>query len=817
MQFYRALPVAPSRSGRAECGTGVTGRWNRPFFVSPGGWRRRQQRPALPVGMDSVAGSGRRRVSAEVLEELGGRRIDHHHIALLAEARLVGFEAPVELGELGIATERIRIDARCLGIALPLQLLGITVRVGDGDLALPVGVCADLLAFGGTGGAEFVRHALALGFHAAIDRLGNGLDVIDAGDADIDDIHAPGLAALDDLQDFLLHVRHERVALGGQQLLDRAAVDLFLEGIADDPVQLQGAGVLVEADVADVLRRVGDAPAHVPVDHHALLFSGQHGLRVGAIQREQALVDVAHVLERRGQLEIEARLGDDFLDLPQLVHHAELALVHDEQRGAEQGEHHQQGGNDESDSVHDCLSLGLAGFTVPGAAGVARAGIDGKCLGGTGRYGRRRRCRRSFRGGCRRSAALRDVLHDLVQREVEQVRTLARIHQHLGDVRVDLLHGLEVHAVTGDLRRLLVLGEHGAEALGIALRLGDDPRLVGSGFLGEPGSGTDRTGNHVVGIGLGFVLRALALLTSLQHVVERGLYLLGRAHATLLQVNANHFDADLVAVQDGLHEGADAGGDLVALLGQRGIHAHLADDLAHGRLGHLDHGFTGVAAFEQPGPGIVQAVLDGELDLDDVLVLGEHGGLAQAGTLDDAVTADVGGADLGDEHQFVPLDGVRQAPVEAGVDRGLVLAELGDDGLLPFLDDEEAGAQPDQHGHRGDQADAHASVLHVGLESTARSIAGTTAAAVAPAEEASELAVEVTPQFIQVWRLALGIAAAVPPGRWVRTIGIRAVRTISLVIAAAPAGIIQIEHAPDPPGQRCRTPGSERMIHAIDL
>jgi hypothetical protein len=39
----------------------------------------------------------------------------------------------------------------------------------------PVGIGANLLAFGKAGGAQFVGHALALGLHAPIDRLGDRL------------------------------------------------------------------------------------------------------------------------------------------------------------------------------------------------------------------------------------------------------------------------------------------------------------------------------------------------------------------------------------------------------------------------------------------------------------------------------------------------------------------------------------------------------------------------------------------------------------------------------------------------------------------
>jgi hypothetical protein len=54
----------------------------------------------------------------------------------------------------------------------------------------------------------------------------------------------------------------------------------------------------------------------------------------GAVQREQALVDVRDVLERRRQLEIQARFGDHFLDLAQGIDHTKLALVDHKQHGA---------------------------------------------------------------------------------------------------------------------------------------------------------------------------------------------------------------------------------------------------------------------------------------------------------------------------------------------------------------------------------------------------------------------------------------------------------------------------------------------------
>ena len=82
----------------------------------------------------------------------------------------------------------------------------------------------------------------------------------------------------------------------------------------------------------------------------------------------------------------------------------------------------------------------------------------------------------------------------------------------------------------------------------------------------------------------------------------------------------------------------------------------------------------------------------------------------------DRVAADLHRAQLRDVDGLVGLERIRQAPLEAGIDRVAVAAERGDDGLLAFLHDEEAAAEPDQRHDAGDQAGADAGALHVGLE-----------------------------------------------------------------------------------------------------
>ena len=92
--------------------------------------------------------------------------------------------------------------------------------------------------------------------------------------------------------------------------------------------------------------------------------------------------------------------------------------------------------------------------------------------------------------------------------------------------------------------------------------------------------------------------------------------------------------------------------------------------------------------------------------------------------------------------------------IEAGADRAVVAAELGDDGLLAFLHDEEAGAEPDQHQRAADHAQPDAGSLGPGLRpgNWPPGFATTRAAA----EQARELAVEVLPELVEVGRSLVG-------------------------------------------------------------
>ena len=205
-------------------------------------------------------------------------------------------------------------------------------------------------------------------------------------------------------------------------------------------------------------------------------------------------------------------------------------------------------------------------------------------------------------------------------------------------------------------------------------------------------------------------------MSGLKHIVKRRLHLFGRTNTALLQIDAHNFDADLVAIQNGLHQLAHARGDLVALLGQCRIHTHLAHDLAHGCFCSLHHGIGRVLALEQPCSRVVQTVLHRKLDFDDVFVFRQHRGITQPRAFDHAVTPYVSRADLCHENELMPLDRIGQPPVDTCPHSGLVLAKLGDHCLLAFLDDENAGSHPDDKGDTCDQPCPDARIAHVWLK-----------------------------------------------------------------------------------------------------
>ena len=169
----------------------------------------------------------------------------------------------------------------------------------------------------------------------------------------------------------------------------------------------------------------------------------------------------------------------------------------------------------------------------------------------------------------------------------------------------------------------------------------------------------------------------------------------------------------------------------------------------------MHHRLVRAKVLEQIGPCILQAVLHGKADVDDVFVFGQHGRVAQSGGLPDRAASHVNRAQLRHAHCLMRLEGIREAPLEPGVRRVAVLPEGSHDGLLTFLDDKETAAQPHKHGHPSDQASTDASLPHVARHLraiTRRRVPRRRGARGLLPEKPIELAVEIAPEFVEIRR-----------------------------------------------------------------
>ena len=90
------------------------------------------------------------------------------------------------------------------------------------------------------------------------------------------------------------------------------------------------------------------------------------------------------------------------------------------------------------------------------------------------------------------------------------------------------LHGLEIHALARDVRRLLVFVVDLEEARGLTGRLGDGLLAIGFGGLRDLRGAAARFRHHAVGVGLRLVLRALEVGARRLHVAEGVDHLLRR-------------------------------------------------------------------------------------------------------------------------------------------------------------------------------------------------------------------------------------------------------------------------------------------------
>ena len=163
--------------------------------------------------------------------------------------------------------------------------------------------------------------------------------------------------------------------------------------------------------------------------------------------------------------------------------------------------------------------------------------------------------------------------------------------------------------------------------------------------------------------------------------------------------DAHHLNTGRVAIQHSLHGIAHSLGNFSLGLEENAVHCFSADHFAHGRFGGLCNGGVRRARIEEIvlSAGFrLDAVLDVELNVNDVLVVSKHQRLAQ--TVCRAAHADFRRTDAAHVNELDILNRSRQMPVDARHGRLAVGAECGDDARLTFGDDVKAAYAPANNG-----------------------------------------------------------------------------------------------------------------------
>src|SRR5215469_11355888 len=311
------------------------------------------------------------------------------------------------------------------------------------------------------------------------------------------------------------------------------------------------------------------------------------------------------------------------------------------------------------------------------------------------------------------------------QREVRQDTTLALrrfVDDNLVTVLEDLLHRFEVEP----LQRYILCRFEGVvdrkETIGVALRLIDDLLAIAFRLLLDPHGIAPRPRDDVVAIGFRLVAQPLAIGECPLHVAKR-VDDRGRG-VDFLQLQLSDFDPGAVGIEDALQEMMRLGLDLAPPFGQCLSDRGLADHLAHRALGSGFDRRVRVSDVEEVSLSVLDYPEDREVDVDDVLIAGEHqrffrqltasdaaGGRALCGAVPDLGSVDAGHARR--EHLF---DRGGKMVIESGLGGSVVGAEPQHDPHLVRQNAVEPACQPDDgdndRGERNPATGAQAARQH---------------------------------------------------------------------------------------------------------
>ena len=378
-------------------------------------------------------------------------------------------------------------------------------------------------------------------------------------------------------------------------------------------------------------------------------------------------------------------------------------------------------------------------------------------------------------GGAR---VLTVCIDELVERQIHHVVRALAVDEHLRRMRIDLLHCVQIHALTNHCRRLRIFCVDLLEALGIALRLRNDPVAIALRFVDHARRVGLRARQQLIGVGFRGVDRAFVVLAHLRGIFERRLNL--RRHLHALDGHARHLQAGLVNIERCLDGVDKLRAQCFAILEKQVVGAVRARDLANRGLRRFRHVLIRIDIAEQIVGRRLDLILHGKAHVDDIRVVRQQRCVAHVGLRHGVVAADFDRTDLRRIDDLVRLERIRQTPVNARIRRLFILAEARHDAHIAVLHDEYAAAQIDRDQHADNNA-------HADLGAAA--VVGTrTAACRLLAEQARELLVEVAPHFVEIRR-----AFAILVLRWalwiLRTLRVLAF-SVAIAVAPPPARVV---------------------------
>ncbi len=280
----------------------------------------------------------------------------------------------------------------------------------------------------------------------------------------------------------------------------------------------------------------------------------------------------------------------------------------------------------------------------------------------------------------------------------------------------DALHGLQINALPRHFLRLLVFVIDFQETRALALGFRDRLLLVAFGDLDDLRRAAARVRNDAVGIGLRFILQALKVGLGGLNVAKRVDHL--RRRIDLLHLHLRDRDARAVAVERPLHQFLHGAFRHRPGAGKNRLDLRTADHLAHRAFRDRLHGAFRILDIEEiVGDTLrLDAPQHGEIDVDDVLVAGQHQaffrhvahGAAAPGRIVDQRHADRDGGDAQRLRQLHGLDRIWQMIVQPGLRIADIFTEAQHDAELLGLDPVKAGCEPDRHREQKDHHDAEA-------------------------------------------------------------------------------------------------------------